>query len=120
MNTKQLVLRWFDNWESGNFTQLPLSENFAHHSPYGVIQTKQAYLELVAKHTDKFLGHTFLIHDIIVENDKACVRYTTSKNDHQMEITEWFYCNHQLIELIVSYYDKSNSLNQEIENYSND
>ena len=50
----------------------------------------------------------------------GCVRYITKKDNEQMEVTEWFYCDSYGIHKIISYYDKNNTINKEIKQYSND
>ncbi len=105
MNTKQLVKSWFDKWESGDFLDLPISGDFQHTSPYGVISGKQQYLELVQANVDKFLGHRFVIHDEFYGHDRACVRYTTMKDDFRLEVSEWHYLGQGLIKEIVAYYN---------------
>lgn len=105
MDTKMLVKQWFTIWEEGNFEDLPLTENFVHTSPYGTIEGKQAYMDLVTANRDKFLGHRFDIHDILVEDNKACIRYTAIQDDFKLEVTEWHYTNNNLIERIIAYYN---------------
>lgn len=105
MVIKKLVSKWFEKWESGDYQQLPISEDFEHHSPFGTIRGKQAYLELVRENEDKFLGQSFAIQDAIYESDRACVRYTAQQGkEFQLEVSEWYYAKDQLLEKIVAYY----------------
>lgn len=104
MTTEQLVNKWFDCWEHGDFENIPVSDNFSHISPYGIIKTKKSYLALVRLNKDQFLGHDFIIHDILADGDKACVRYTAVKGNFKLDVSEWHYCNENLIEKIVAYY----------------
>lgn len=100
-----LVMQWFTQWEKGNFLELPISENFIHESPFGVIKGKKTYLELVAKEKDKFLGYTFQIHDGVYAADKGCVRYTAKQGKNfSLDVSEWYYIKDNLIEKIVAYY----------------
>ena len=105
MSVEKLVKQWFDIWEKGNFEDLPLSPHFSHTSPYGTIAGKQAYMDLVNANREKFLGHTFLIHDTIFETDKACIMYTAKQEDFELEVTEWHYVKNNLIKKIVAYYN---------------
>ncbi|MGI9551309.1 MAG: nuclear transport factor 2 family protein [Aurantibacter sp.] len=105
MQPKELIKVWFDKWEGGNFQNLPISENFRHTSPYGTINGKKEYLELVKANKDKFLGHRFEIHDIISDEDKVCVRYTAVQKDFRLEVSEWHFVKNGLIEEIVAYYN---------------
>ena len=104
-DTGKIVHEWFRVWEKGNFEEIPIAEDFKHTSPYGTIEGKLAYLELVKGNRDKFLGHTFEIHDEIYQGSKGCVRYTATKEDFVLEVTEWHYCENGLIREIVSYYN---------------
>ena len=105
MELRTLVTSWFEKWESGDFMNLPISENFKHTSPFGSIEGKEAYLELVSQNKDKFLGQSFDIHDMIFEKDRACVRYTASQGkDFSLEVSEWYYAKDLLIDEIIAYY----------------
>ncbi len=104
MNIEFLVKDWFDKWEKGDFHRLPISENFRHTSPFGTIDGKIKYLNLVEENKDKFLGYQFILHDAIYENDKACVRYTAVQGDFRLDVSEWYYAKDNLIEEIIAYY----------------
>ena len=105
MDLKDLVKIWFEKWDNGDYLNLPISENFKHTSPFGTIDGKQTYLDLVKENEDKFLGYTFDLHDSIYEKDKACVRYTTKQGkDFSLDVSEWYYVKDNLIEEIISYY----------------
>ena len=103
--SKHIIDQWFTSWETGNFQDIPITDSFTHTSPYGTIKGKQAYLELVANHTEKFLGHQFMIHDILCESLHACVRYTAKKDQQELEVSEWYYFKDGLINHIVAYYN---------------
>ena len=105
MNTKILVNEWFNIWEQGNFEALPLAEDFTHTSPYGVIEGKNAYMDLINANRDKFLGHHFEIYDTIYKEDSACIRYTAVQGDFRLEVSEWHYIKNGLIQSIVAYYN---------------
>ena len=100
-----LVRKWFDTWEKGNFSDLPLSEDFEHTSPYGTIRGKEEYLRLVAANREQFLGHRFILHDELYNQHKASVRYTAEQGDFQLEVTEWHFEEDGLIRKIVAYYN---------------
>ena len=73
---QNLIDEWFTKWREGDFLHLPVTDSFSHTSPFGTIDGKDAYLSLVAKNKDKFLGYQFVIHDQLVNETNACVRYT--------------------------------------------
>ena len=104
MTIRQLVKKWFEVWENGDFQNIPVTENFKHTSPFGTIDGKKAYLELVESNRDKFLGYRFEIHDEIFGEDNACVRYTGIQGDFKLDVSEWIYAGKNGIKEIVSYY----------------
>lgn len=95
---------WFDLWSTGDFKNLPITDNFKHTSPFGTINGKQNYLDLVEKNQDKFLGYKFEIHDAIYDTNKTCVRYTAIQGEFNLDVSEWHYFNENMIEEIVAYY----------------
>lgn len=109
MSPKELVVNWFEIWQQGNFYDLPLSDNFKHISPYGIIEGKEVYLKLVNDNREKFLGHTFKIHEIIEHEDIACVRYTSSKEGFSLDVSEWHFVDKDLIREVIAYYNIPNN-----------
>ena len=105
MHTERIVKRWFQAWELGDYLDLPITEEFKHTSPYGVIEGNQVYLDLVEANKDKFLNHRFVIHDIICQDNVASVRYTAIQEDFQLEVSEWHWIEGDLIKEIVAYYN---------------
>ncbi len=102
---QQLVKTWFDKWETGDFQNLPITDDFKHTSPFGTIDGKKAYVEMVKINTEKFLGYTFKIHDQIYGEEHACVRYTAKQGDtFQLDVSEWYYMKGDLIKNIIAYY----------------
>lgn len=104
MTAKELVQKWFSSWEAGNFHDLPVTDSFQHTSPFGTIDGKQAYLQLVEANKDKFLGYQFTILDALYAEGKACVRYTAKQGDFNLDVSEWYYFKGDLIEEIIAYY----------------
>ncbi|MBR9922546.1 MAG: nuclear transport factor 2 family protein [Bacteroidetes bacterium] len=105
MSLKTRITDWFNKWESGDFLNLPLAEDFSHTSPFGTITGKEAYLDLVKANREKFLGHTFEIHDILEGDNAACVRYTSKQADgYSMDVSEWHYFKDGKIQKIHAYY----------------
>ncbi len=121
MDCSQLINAWFNSWEEGDFLNLPISDTFEHHSPFGIIQGKSAYLQVVQENKDKFLGYTFVIHDGIYEPDKACVRYTAKQGaDFSLDVSEWYYIEKGLIQKIIAHYHIGEIKEErQIEDYTN-
>ena len=105
MKAKELVARWFKVWESGEFENIPVTEDFKHTSPYGSIDGKSAYLNIVKANKEKFLGHRFEIHEALYVQHTACVRYTGIKDNFSLDVSEWYYFQDGLIKEIVAYYN---------------
>lgn len=105
MEIQELVKKWFDVWEKGNYRDIPVTESFCHRSPYGTVTGRGAYLKLVAANEDKFLGNTIEIKETLYGKNRACVRYTVRQKDFSMEVSEWLYKEEELITEIISYYN---------------
>lgn len=113
MNSEKLVKDWFDKWEAGDFLNLPITQNFKHTSPYGTIEGKKQYINLVEANKDKFLGHRFQLHDGIYQPDKACVRYTAIQGNFRLDVSEWYSFSEGQIEEIVAYYNIEGEISEE-------
>jgi len=113
MDSKRLVKLWFECWEKGDFEQLPIAEDFVHTSPYGTIEGKSTYLDIVKANRDKFLGHRFKVHDAFYGTDKACVRYSAIKDDFRLEVSEWHYMRNEMIHEIIAYYNIEGEISKE-------
>lgn len=102
---ENLVNEWFEKWAEGTFLDLPISDDFKHTSPFGTIEGKKNYLDLVEANKMKFLGYVFEIHDTIYAENSACVRYTAKQGDEfALDVSEWHYAKNGLIYEIVAYY----------------
>ena len=104
MTTEQLIREWFRLWQMGDYLNLPISDSFKHSSPFGTIEGKQVYLDLVARNKDKFLSQQFLIHEQIVDGNRACVRYTATQGDFKLDVSEWYLMEQGQIQEIIAYY----------------
>ncbi|MEN8788001.1 MAG: nuclear transport factor 2 family protein [Flavobacteriaceae bacterium] len=113
MKAEIIVQKWFECWEEGNFEQLPIADDFKHTSPYGTIEGKSPYLEIVKANRDKFLGHRFKVHDAFYDADKVCVRYSAIKEDFRLEVSEWHYIRNEMIHEIIAYYNIEGGISEE-------
>lgn len=105
MKIEDLVKDWFEKWKSGDYSNLPISEDFKHTSPFGTINGKKEYLDLVDKNQEKFLGYTFEIHDTLYVDTRACVRYTARQGkDFKLDVSEWYYIDGNQIKEIIAHY----------------
>lgn len=116
-NIKQIVHQWFSIWESGNYRELPISANFCHISPFGTIDGKENYMDLIQANEDKFIGYKFELLDELYDMEKACVRYRCTQGDFELEVSEWYEIKGNLISNVIAYYHigdirKDRELNQ--------
>ena len=118
MDLQKLVKFWFTKWEEGDFENIPIEDNFIHISPYGKIDSKTAYLNMVRSNKEAFLGGKFEIHDEIYDENVASVTYTIRKGEFSMEVSEWFFKGKDNIQLIKSYYNVNENISYE-KNFSN-
>ena len=105
MTTRQLVTSWYARWDEGDYKALPLSDDFQHTSPYGTIEGRKTYLDLVRANKDKFLGNEITILDELYESDRGCTRYSLVNPAFSMDVTEWFYIEDDRIRAILAYYN---------------
>ncbi|NNL55265.1 MAG: nuclear transport factor 2 family protein [Woeseia sp.] len=102
------VSRWFDCWNSGVIDDLPITDDFRHTSPFGTIETKARYLEIVNKNTDAFLGNKLTVLKQIADGDKVCVQFRQSRDDDpefEMIVCEWYVLDRGRIKEIESFYN---------------
>ena len=102
---RQLVDLWFLCWKEGDYMNLPLHESFVHVSPYGSIEGKDQYLQIVKDNESLFVDNELSLHEQLFSEECACVRYTMKSPSSEMEVSEWFYPQDGLIKKIVAYYD---------------
>lgn len=102
------VAQWFDCWNSGNIDDLPLTEDFRHTSPFGVIETRRRYLEIVGKNTEAFLGNKLTLIRQMVAGDNVCVQFRQTRADDpdfEMVVCEWYVLEGERIREIESFYN---------------
>ena len=98
---KTIVLEgWFDAFRKRDVSRLRLSEVFTHSSPFGVIEGRQAYLDLVAANEEAFFSPELQIQDVFECGDRLAVRYLVNGNP----ACDCFYLQGDEIAAIYSYY----------------
>ena len=105
------VASWFRCWETGELDELPISDNFSHSSPFGLIEGKQRYLEIVNKNRNDFLGNTLTVLKEINEANKVCVQFKQENNNTGLEmvVCEWYEIENNTILSIQSFYNIGNA-----------
>lgn len=106
-NIHPVINKWFRCWESGDIDSLPITEDFSHTSPFGTIQPKSRYLEIVENNRGDFLGNTLTVIKQIKEGDNVCVQFEQKNSNTGLEMTvcEWYVLNGDLIKEIRSFYN---------------
>ena len=101
------VRKWFECWEAGDVDALPITEDFSHTSPFGTIEPKDRYLEIVRKNTKDFLGNRLTVLRQIREGDNVCVQFEQKNENTGLEMTvcEWYSIQGDLIKEIQSFYN---------------
>lgn len=106
-----IVEQWFECWRSGDTDNLPIADDFTHTSPFGTIEGKERYLEIVAKNKQDFLGNTLTVIKQINEGDNVCVQFEQSNKNTGLEMTvcEWYELEGNIIKSIRSFYNIGNA-----------
>ena len=99
---RTLVDTWFDAFREKDIGKLErtLAEEFVHTSPFGAIEGRQAYLNLVRENSEAFFSPTIEIIDVIAGDDSFAVRYLVDGNP----ACDCIYARDGQITRIFSYY----------------
>lgn len=106
-----VVEKWISCWETGNIDELPITDDFKHSSPFGIIKTKQRYLEVVEKNRKDFLGNQLTFIKQIKENNRVCVQFEQKNTNTGLEmlVCEWYVLEGDKIKEINSFYNVGNA-----------
>ena len=102
------VARWFTCWSSGVIDDLPITDDFRHTSPFGTIESKSRYLEIVNKNRESFLGNKLTVLKHIVDGNDVCVQFRQTRDDDpefEMNVCEWYVVDGDRIREIQSFYN---------------
>ncbi len=102
------VAQWFACWNSGNIENLPITDDFRHTSPFGTIETKARYMDIVRKNRDTFLGNQLEVLKQIVDGNHVCVQFRQTREDDRkfdMPVCEWYRLEGDRIKEIESFYN---------------
>ena len=72
---RQIVDDWLDAFRQKGLSKLRLAEDFVHSSPFGEIQGRDAYLDMVRKNSEAFFDKTLTTIDVLDCGDKFAIRY---------------------------------------------
>ncbi len=80
MDNRQIAESWLQAFRQRDLSGLALAEDFVHTSPYGEIQGRQAYLDLVRQYEEAFFRSTLQVQDLFGSGEKYAVRYLVDGN----------------------------------------
>lgn len=106
-----VVARWIECWNTANLDDLPISDNFKHTSPFGTIEPKSRYLEIVEKNRNDFLGNKLTVLKHIQQGENVCIQFEQSNANTglQMVVCEWYILDGERITEIQSFYNIGNA-----------
>lgn len=106
-----IVAQWISCWETGKLDDLPITDDFKHTSPFGVIESKARYMEIVHKNKKDFLGNTLTVIKQIKENNQICVQFKqrNANTGLAMTVCEWYELDGDNIKEIRSFYNIGNA-----------
>lgn len=100
--SREPVDAWFGAFRTRDIAKLEagLAEGFTHTSPFGVIEGKRIYLDMVRANAEAFFSPTIEIVDVIEGGDQFAVRYLVDGNP----ACDCIYVQDGQIAAIYSYY----------------
>lgn len=106
-----VVGKWFSCWETGNIDELPIVDDFKHSSPFGTIETKKRYLEVIEKNRKNFFGNKLTVIEQVKENNNVCVQFEQKNSNTGLEmlVCEWYVLEGGKIKEIRSFYNVGNA-----------
>ena len=109
------VEHWFSCWNTGTIDELPLTDNFRHTSPFGTIEPKARYMEIVRKNAASFLGNKLTLLKYLVDGDCVCAQFKQTREDDpdfEMIVCEWYFLeggSNQGNRILLQYWECSDS-----------
>lgn len=104
---EKLGLAWINGWIEGKPDEIPLTDDFTHSSPFGVVSGRQEYLEWV-----KPLSAQNVMSLTIVKTlggkDEAAIWFEMRSPKGTTLCCDWLHIRNGKIASIQSFYDPSN------------
>ena len=73
--SKIIAESWLEAFRAKDLSRLNLADGFVHSSPFGLIEGKAAYLEMVNSNPEAFFENTIEVVDLIGEGKQFAIRY---------------------------------------------
>ena len=103
-SAKRLAREWIETWEHGDPLTLPLAQNFVHESPFGRIEGRAKYLEIVRPLAEENVTR-LEVQDVLAEGNRACVAFTMDTDNGPVACCDWVTVEGDQIMSVRSYYD---------------
>ena len=101
---KKLAREWGEIWNSGDPATLPLADDFVHVSPFGRIEGRERYLDIVRPMAAGNVA-SLTVHDVIGEGDRAAVCFSMETPNGAVACCDWVIVVDGKIQSIHSHYD---------------
>jgi hypothetical protein len=106
-DTERVARRWIEVWGEDDPATLPLAPGFVHESPFGRIEGREKYLEIVKPMAEANVA-SLHIRDLVADGDRACVAFTMETPGGPVECCDWVTIAGDEIVSVRSYYDTRN------------
>lgn len=101
-----LAKMWIDCWNAGEPDKIPLAENFAHNSPFGRVEGREAYLAWVKPLAAENVAD-LTIKRVMGAGREAAIHFVMQTPSGPVECCDWVVVGGGEITEIHSFYDAS-------------
>lgn len=98
--SRKVAETWLQAFQEKDISVVNLAEGFSHASPFGVVEGRDTYLDMVRGNEAAFFDVELEVQDIIAEGEKVAIRYLINGN----EACDVVYVEGEQIAKIFSYY----------------
>lgn len=104
MSAGELARQWIEVWDGGDPTTLPLADDFVHESPFGRLEGREPYLDVVRPLAEQNVV-SLHVRDVLSEGDRACVAFDMDTPTGPVACCDWVRVSGGRILSVHSYYD---------------
>ena len=101
---RTLARLWIEVWDGGDPMTLPLARDFVHVSPFGRIEGRENYLDVVRPMAEANVA-ALRVEDVLAAGDQACVRFSMETPNGPVPCCDWVTVRDGEIASVRSYYD---------------
>jgi len=100
----RLAREWIEVWGRDDPATLPLADDFVHTSPFGRIEGREKYLEVVRPMAATNVA-ALVVEDVIAEGDRAAITFSMDTPNGPIACCDWLVVADGRIVSVHSYYD---------------